>query len=331
MTMLTARIRTVPVATQDYVSVCYGDARIDTYITEPAGGVQGTTGLLLLIHGWGNDGSEAFAGDSVQFADRYDVVVTRVEFRQSGREAHNPTPGESYSIPYDMSKLQTIDCLRAAYATLARYPQLDRTRCYLWGGSQGAYLSAQCLIFAPHLWAAAMLVSGLYQPMTYAQSREHGFSRDLTARPGFGFVDCALGLEQTFSPAEEDIRNPFRNAELMPAHTPVVLMHSTHDEVVDVKHSVTLYARLLSLRRPVQFHPVEYGDHGLVWQTFQEETHAAAILQSATEMLYTTHRPDATLYPAQPVSIPVRDGVFTVTFSVEGPTLGWRSDSTTLC
>lgn len=64
------RIQTIPFATQDYVSVQHGDDRIDMYVSEPATGVTAQTGLMLLIHGWGNDGQAAYAEDSLVFADR---------------------------------------------------------------------------------------------------------------------------------------------------------------------------------------------------------------------------------------------------------------------
>ncbi|HOS44563.1 MAG TPA: prolyl oligopeptidase family serine peptidase, partial [Armatimonadota bacterium] len=258
MTTLDTRIQTVRFATQDYASVQYGDARIDMYLTEPADGVRETTGMLLLIHGWGNNGQEAYAGDSVEFADRFDLLVVRVEFRQCGREAAHPAPGQTYEMPYDFSKLQTIDCLRAAYAALRRYPQLDRTRLTLWGGSQGGHLGAQCLVFAPHLWARAVLTCGVYLPVTHAQAQELGLSFDLRDRPSLGFVECALGAGHAFTPAEEDIRNPLRNAELMPPEAPIILIHGTHDETVDIKHSVLFYARLLGLGRRAAFYAVEH-------------------------------------------------------------------------
>jgi len=47
-------------------------------------------------------------------------------------------PERTYDVPYDLSKLQIIDCLRRRIATFQRYPQLDRTRVIYWGGSQGA-------------------------------------------------------------------------------------------------------------------------------------------------------------------------------------------------
>ena len=324
MTTLDTRIQTIPVATQDYVSVQHGDARIDAYVTEPSAGVRATTGFMLLIHGWGNDGSTAYAGDSMQFADEFDLVVTRVEFRQCGREARNPAPDTTYDVPYDFSKLQAIDCLRAAYATLARYPQIDRSRLYLWGGSQGGHLCAQCLIFAPHLWALGVLTCGVYIPMTYEQKVAQGFSMDVSTTPNGGFIESACGPGPAFSPAEEDIRNPYRNAALMPEGVPIILLHGTHDDIVDIKHSVFLYARLLGLKRPVQFYAIEHGDHGLVWATFQDEdSRLKATLKYAGDALHNARREGVTLQPATPVRIPVRGGVFEVSYPEEGPTLRW--------
>ena len=322
--MTDGRIQKIPVATQDYVSVQYGDDRIDTYVTEPESGVRGTTGLMLLIHGWGNDGSAAYAEDSVHFADQFDLVVTRIEFRQSGREAKSPTPGKPYDIPYDFSKLQTIDCLRAALATLARYPQIDRERLYLWGGSQGGHLGAQCLIFAPHLWALAVLTCGVYLPTTFAETQALGFGMDLRATPGCGFAECALGMGKTFDPAEEDIRSPVRNAALMPEGVPIVLIHGTRDEIVDIKHSVFLYARLLGLRRPARFYAVENGDHGLVWATFSDEnSRLKATIKYASDDLRNARRRGVTVKPPAPVRIPVRGGTFEVTYPDSGPVLRW--------
>lgn len=327
MTTLTTRIQTIPFATQDYVSVQHGDELIDMYVTEPARGVKETTGFMLLIHGWGNDGSQAYAEDSLRFADEFDLVVTRVEFRQCGRESRNPDPDMTYEVPYDFSKLQTIDCLRAAYATLKRYPQLDRTRCVLWGGSQGGHLGAQCLIFAPHLWSLAVLTCGLYLPMTNAQTQAANFSMDLIDSPGRGFIDFALGAGNAFSPAEEDIRNPYRNAALMPEDVPVILLHGTHDDVVDIKHSVYLYARLLGLKRSVQFYAIEHGDHALVWATFQDEdSRLKATLKYAGDALHTVRRPGVLRQPAMPVRIPVRGGVFEIAYPAAGPILHWIAD-----
>jgi len=323
---MSGRIQTVPVATQDYASVQYGDNRINTYITEPAAGVKATTGFMLLIHGWGNNGAVAYAEESLEYADGYDLVVTRIEFRQCGAEARTANPGGRYDIPYDMSKLQTIDCLRAAYATLGRYPQIDRSRLIVWGGSQGAHLGAQCLVFAPHLWALAVLSCGIFQPFTYEDGQREGYSLDIRAKPGYGFVESALGLGRSFSPAEAYIRNPLRNAELMSPEVPVVLIHGTHDETVDNRHSVAMYARMQGLNRPVQFYAIENGDHGLALATFNDvDTRAKATFKYVGPALHSCRREGVQLQTNEPVRIPVRGGTFEVTYPEVGPTLKFIS------
>jgi predicted esterase len=323
--MTSTRVQTIPFATQDYTSVQYGDDRINMYVTEPVAGVRGTTGLMFIGHGWGTDGSVDYADESAQLADLFDLVVTRVEYRHSGREARHPLPERTFDVPYDLCKLQTVDCLRATYATLQRYPQLDRTRVIYWGASQGAFLGAQSLIFAPHLWAYAVLICGAYQPLSDADAQARGFSMDLRAAPGIGFAECALGKGQSFSPAEEDIRNPYRNAALLPAEVPIALLHGTNDELVDIRHSVMLYSRLQGLRRPVQFYPIENGDHWMKGATRPDEESAyLAVLKHCGDVSRTVHRPGATLLPTAPVRIPVRGGTFVVTYTAAGPTLVWQ-------
>lgn len=324
---MSARIRVCPFETQDYQSRQYGDARIDSYVTEPAGGVNRETGLLLLIHGWGNDGQAAYAEESLAYADQFNLVVTRVEFRQCGREAHHPEPGKTYDQPYDFSKLQTIDCLRAAYATMAQYPQIDRSRLMIWGGSQGGHLGAQCLVFAPHLWALAVLNCGVYLPLTGDQSRDLGFGLDLKSNAaGLGFVETALGAGATFTPAEEDIRNPWKNAALMSPQTPVILIHGTLDTTVDIKHSVFLHARLLGLGHPVAFYAIENGDHSLQAAAFPDENSRwKATLKYASHALQSSRRSAVNLFQTEPTRIPVRGGTFSVSFSFSGPTLTFQS------
>lgn len=291
------------------------------YVTEPAGGVRQTTGFMLLIHGWGNDGREDYAAESEWYADRYDLVVTRVEYRHSGREAHHPAEGQSWDVPYDWSKLQTIDCLRAAWNTLLRYPGLDRSRLYLWGGSQGGQLGAQCMIFAPHLWAATVLVSGLYIPMPHTEAERLGFAMDgrETGQPTMHWA-CGDGPEITG--AELDIRNPYRNAHLLPKAVPVTLIHGTMDLTVDIKHSIFFYARLKGMGRNVSFFAVHGGGHSLSGAEFEDENNRfKATVKYADVLLRDARRTRVEVLPAKPVRIPVTRGIYEVAFTQDGPTL----------
>lgn len=321
------RIERIAYPTQDYVSRQYGDSRIDCYVTTPTHGVREKTGHLLLVHGWGNDGSVAYEDESLDFSDRFDLVVTRVEYRDCGREAHHPIPPATFDRPYDFSKLQTVDALRAMWATLARYPNLDRRRFFLWGGSQGAHIAAQCLVFAPELWAGAVLCCGLYRAMTYEQTVAGGYRYDVVHYPGYGFVEYALGLGETF-PAEHefDIRNSIRNAHLIPAGIPIALIHGTVDDNVDIRHAVELYARLLTHGRDARLFAIAGGDHGLGGAENPDlDTRAKATLRFASAIL-AGRRTEPARLPAAPTVIPVTGGSYEVRFAEEGPSLVFIAD-----
>jgi predicted esterase len=320
------RVRVQPFETQEYTSHQYGDSRIDSYITEPVGGVDESTGLMLLIHGWGNDGSVSYESESIHFADAFNLVVVRVEYRDCGREAHHPEAPRTFDRPYDFSKMQTIDSLRAAHAALNHYPQLDHSRILLWGGSQGAHIAGQCLVFAPDLWSAAILCCGLYAPLTFERKTAGGFVWDCRNYPGYGFVEYALGEGQTFADEHEfDIRNTTRNAHLISATTPVAIIHGTVDDNVDIRHAVELYARLSAHGKSVSFHAIANGDHGLGGaEAPDENTRLKATLKHADACLHDRRATRGT-WPVSTL-IPVTDGHYEVFTTPAGPTLRFTSE-----
>jgi predicted esterase len=315
------RIKKIPFETQDYVSHQYGDARIDCYVTEPANAITTSTGMMLLIHGWGNDGSKSYEDESFVFADTFDLVVVRVEYRDCGREAHHPVAPLTFDRPYDFSKLQTIDCLRAAYTVLNRYPQLDRRRLLLWGGSQGAHIVGQCLVFAPELWASAVLCCGLYIPMTYDRQIEGGFTWDVRKYSGMGFVEYALGAGETFTHEHEfDIRNTVRNAHLVSAGVQIALIHGTVDDNVDIRHAVEFYARLRAHDRDASLFAIANGDHGLGGAEAEDEnSRLKATFKHAQRHLRARAANPA--HWSDRTEIPVTDGLYSVEMTALGPTL----------
>lgn len=322
-----SRAQVIAFETQGYTSKVYGDARIDCYVTEPAGGVTSDTGLMLLVHGWGNDGSLSYASDAESYADEFDLVVVRVEYRDCGREAHHPEPPKTFDQPYDFSKFQTIDSLRAAWAVLERYPQIDRRRIVLWGGSQGAHIAGQCLVWQPELWSAAVLCCGLYIPMTYERQLAGGFTWDVKKQPGNGFVEYALGAGKSFDAEHEfDIRNVLRNAHLMPGDVPVAIIHGTVDDNVDIRHAVELYARMSAHGKRVSFHAVANGDHGLGGaEAVDEQTRMDATLKHAKHCL--TGQGDRAGRWSDDVVIPVTGGDYRVSLDGGGPTLTFHHGS----
>lgn len=312
--------------TQDYTGKVHGDDRIDCYVTTPDSGVTESTGFLLLIHGLGNDGKVAYEADSRFYANEFDLVVTRVEYRHSGREAHHPVAPQTFDKPYDFSKLQAIDCLRAAKATLDRYPQLDRRRMILWGGSQGAHLSAQCLVFAPELWSAAILCCGLYLVMPYERQVELGFAYDCRQYPGVGFHEYTRDPTDWFTEQHEfEIRSPLRHAHLMPPDVPIALIHGTLDDNVDIRHAVELYARLLAHGKETRFVPISLGNHLLAGAEAEDEnTRLKASMKHARD-LFSRRRATPGVWPRE-TEIPVTGGCYRVTFGNEGAALHFEGD-----
>lgn len=315
------RTRAVAFPTQAYTSNVYGDARIDCYVTEPAGGVTAETGLMLLIHGWGNDGSLSYASDAVFYADEFDFVVVRVEYRDCGREAHHPEPPKTFDQPYDFSKLQAIDSLRAAWTVLELYPAIDRNRIVLWGGSQGAHIAGQCLIWQPELWSAAVLCCGLYIPMTYERKMAGGFTWDVKKQRGNGFVEYALGAGKSFEAEHEyEIRNVVRNAHRMRDDVPVTIIHGTVDDNVDIRHAVELYGRMSAHGKRATFHAIANGDHGLGGaEATDEATRLDATLKYAKQCL--TGRGERDGRWTDDVVIPVTGGAYRISLDSGGPTL----------
>jgi dipeptidyl aminopeptidase/acylaminoacyl peptidase len=207
---------------------------------------------------------------------------------------------------------------------LDRYPQLDRRRLLLWGGSQGAHIAAQCLVFAPSLWAGAVLCCGLYHPYTHVEATADFYHWDIAVYPGLGFVEYAFGRGATLPQRETQIRSPRRNARLMPDGVPIILIHGTHDDNVDIRHSVGLYARLLACGKLARFYAISNGDHGLAGaEADDENSRHNATLKYAADVLGLTQRPLPGVWPAHPTTIVVDGGRFEVHFGDEGPSLVW--------
>src|SRR5205085_1312899 len=96
------------------------------------------------------------------------------------------------------------------------------------------------------VWAGAVLCCGLYHPFTYEEQMAALYHWDLKNYPGHGFVEYALGPGRTYPPHEAEIRSSRGNAHLMPSGVPIVLIHGTRDDNVDIRHATDLYGRLLA-------------------------------------------------------------------------------------
>lgn len=284
------RTMKLPFSTQDYQSRIYGDSRVDAFITHPSNGVSDNTGTLLMLHGWGNNGREAYADDSLLLSDRYDLLVVRVEYRHSGREALSKQP--TYDIPYDCSKLQTVDCLRALASAFTAFPSVRRDRIIVWGGSQGAMLAAQCLITAPNTFSMAILASGLFHPTSRKDVLQGGYALDVHSADGtrVGFEEHALGAQQQFTDAEREFRSPVLHTMLMPGDTPIHLIHGVDDTCCDIRHSTRLYSLLRRDGKAAFFHPISGGEHGLAGAAADEDTRVKATLKYVPDTDWWRHQ-----------------------------------------
>ncbi|MCC6704374.1 MAG: alpha/beta fold hydrolase [Thermomicrobiales bacterium] len=324
-----ARIQTIPFPTQDYRSRVYGDRRIDCYVSVPSMGVTSSTGLLLMLHGRGANGQVSLEAESLDLSDRFDLVVTRVEYRQSGRESADGGDTGSFDKPYDYSKLQVVDCLRAARTTLDRYPEIDRRRLILWGGSQGGHIGGLCLIYAPDLWSAAMLCSGPSRLFSSINKQEEGFAWDLRGYGGQTLWELTRDPADQHVPEHEfDIRNLLLHAARFPDGVPVALIHGTHDDIVDIRHATELTAKLRMLGKRADLVPIYRGNHLLNTAPAQDENSRVKACVKYTPHLFTHRRPESGRWPRETV-IPVTGGTYRVTFGHEGATLQFEAMEST--
>jgi hypothetical protein len=161
------------------------------------------------------------------------------------------------------------------------------------------------------------------------EQRAAGYHYDMQPHPGFGFVEYALGPGQRYAVAHEvEIRSARRNAGLMPDNVPIVLIHGTHDDNVDIRHSVELYARLLACGKQAQFYAIAGGNHGLGGAEAEDEnTRDKATHKYAAAVFAATRRASAAVWPAAPTVIPVTGGRYEVCFAEAGATLRHVAES----
>lgn len=196
------------------------------------------TGLLHCCHGWGGNRFQ-YAELMRDFANRYDLVCVATEFRQSGFDFDHVT-GRGSGIPYDASHFQVLDCLNAIRETLRLYPNLNRQRLLVFGGSQGGHITMLMTVFAPLSFAAAISGSGI---AWLDQVRIAWAGRD--------FSDDELAVRDTVRLAPE-------------VRCPVVLMHGTADNTVPDSHTRALEKALRQAgKAPIVAKYFDGGGHAL--------------------------------------------------------------------
>ncbi|MGE5530482.1 MAG: hypothetical protein ACM3VW_00015, partial [Bacteroidota bacterium] len=112
-----------------------GERKVRMFVQEPANGINGNTGLMLVLHNWGGVyNSPEYLRWCKTFADRFNVIAMSVNYLQSG-------PDWKAVPPYDHGYLQAMDCLRALYAIHRQLKTkgiaFNEHRIYSMGGSGG--------------------------------------------------------------------------------------------------------------------------------------------------------------------------------------------------
>lgn len=199
------------------------------------------TGAMLFCHGWGGNRNQHT--DKMHYTcDEYDLICIAPEYRMSGF-AFDPVKGSGWSQPYDLSFLQTFDCLNSLRKVLELFPCLNRKRLFAYGGSQGGHIVLLSSIFAPSTFAFVYASC----PLTHVQEENE---------PLYGYE------ERDFSQAEKSVRNVLEHASKI--RCPVYLEAGTSDESVPYHlHTVKLEKILKEQSKEVKAIYYEGGRHDL--------------------------------------------------------------------
>jgi hypothetical protein len=258
----TARIKTMPVVTQDHRRDLYGDSKIDSCIPEPVGGPTPQTGMMLMLHGRGASGLGSLASESIELTDGNDLVAVRVEYRHLGRESAALFSTKSFDRTYVCETRQVSDCRHAANIRLANHSIMDRKQFMLFGANLAGHIVGQCPEFAPWLWSAAFICRFQVRLRKRNEATDESFGRDLRAYPGEIISTCARDWNAGEAPQRDsEIQTLLREADSFPDDVPVAIVHSTHVYTVDLRHTVDLVARIRSLGTFAPLTPIHVGNH----------------------------------------------------------------------
>jgi len=136
-----------------------GRRMVKMFVREPAAGINGNTGLMLVLHNWGGVyDSPEYLKWCATFADRFNVIAVSVNYLQSG-------PEWKANLPYDHGYLQAMDAVRALYAVWKQLRDkgtgFNEHRVYVMGGSGGGNVAQMAMKLAPHTFACGVDISGM--------------------------------------------------------------------------------------------------------------------------------------------------------------------------
>lgn len=243
------------VAEQHFVAqewpVVPGERQMKMHVEEPPAGVNGNTGLMLVLHNWGGvyDAPE-YLQWSRTFASRYNVIAISVNYLQSG-------PSWNEHLPYDHGYLQAMDCLRALHAVWSRLRDrsiaFNEHRIYSMGGSGGGNVTQMVMKLAPHTFACGVDICGmpgLIDAIAYGTGEgttlNAGYSRDPTS-PAYLSVD----MQEI-----RDFGHP-KHCRLLKAANPtlkIVIVHGLNDATCPVVPKIEQYRNMVAAGLEVDGH-----------------------------------------------------------------------------
>ena len=195
------------------------------------------TGAMLFTHGWG--GSRFQHQDKMEYTtELFNLVCISVEYRQSGYD-FDPVKGAGAYLPYDASFYQVTDVLNGLREVLALHPELDRSRLFHYGGSQGGHIALLSSIFAPDTFAFVYTSSALVK-----------LTDDIQPWAGRAFADFELS-----------VRNVVEHAAMI--QCPLFMEHGTADVTVPHCHAEELERKLRKLGGTLKIKYYDGGDHSL--------------------------------------------------------------------
>jgi len=138
-----------------------GERAVKMHLEEPPNGINGNTGMMLALHGWGGvyDNPDIIAFCKFA-AERYNLIVTSVNYLQSGTEWT-----EHRDRPYDHGYLQAMDAIGALYTIREQLGDqqiaFSEHRIYSVGGSGGGNITQMVMKLAPHTFACGIDKCGM--------------------------------------------------------------------------------------------------------------------------------------------------------------------------
>ncbi len=272
-----------------------GERSVPIYVREPEAGISPTTGIMIVLHGWGGDYlTERMMAWIDYYPDALDVVVVSVQYLQSTRDWW-PGPRD---IPYDHGYRQPIDAIRALGFVRERLREAkvehDDSRLFIMGGSGGGNITQMAAKFAPRTFAVAVDCCGMpglidaiaYGTGEWGTSLNAAYSRD-AASPSY------------LAPHARRIRDfgDLEHCRLLAPMAPelkLVIIHGLADTVCPVVPKIRQFANMIEAGLDVDAHFLTAADVDGVSVT--APNHEIGAMQLATDRYAGMYlRPDGPL------------------------------------